>query len=176
MRKYLMIGLLAFMVALAGVASATWVGDFMKAGIAVTEDQLTFNSDVEFDSAVDVGSTIILDDHLYDLNVSAVDNGDGTANATIQAVNAEGTNMAEPMMIHLWTSDTELAAVSALTGITVDTGTELTTIAANGEALIVSDDTGLIELSLDNGGAGTFWLNADFGGFIFTDEITVTAP
>ena len=88
---------------------------------------------------------------------------------------ANGTNFTEAGMVHLWTSSTELGSVSAITGITVDTGTALTTITSNGELLIVSNGTGLIELTLDNGGAGSFWLNADFGGFIFRQEVTVTA-
>lgn len=166
-----------------------WVGDLLKAGINATGNTITFNKAVKFANTATFESTTTVPDgtittaklsaglqtKLLELTITDEDQTDGTSVVSIQATDVGGTDAAEAIMIHLWVSATELGAESAITGITVDTGTELTTITANAEALIVSSATGLIELTLDNGGAGSFWLNADFGGFITSKEITVTS-
>jgi dienelactone hydrolase len=183
MRKYLVIGLLAFIVALAGVASATWVGDFLKAGIAVTEDKLTFNSDVEFDGDVtldggDLAAASLSDtlqDQLKTLTITDADQEDGTSHVTIQVKDAGGNDLADVTMIRAWTSNSTLGAPVAITGISATTGTVINSHTANGDIDAITDVNGTLVLDCNNGGAGTIHVMGVVNDEVTAEEVVITA-
>lgn len=140
----------------------SWYGDMLRAGI---------KSDA---AHIELTKPLVAYNHHYLLDISYDDKEDGTAEASIQITNAAGENVDEAMVVHMWISETELGAVHAITGITVDTGQTLTEVASDGELSVVSNSAGLIELTLDEDGAGTIFLNADIGGHVTSEEIEIT--
>jgi len=54
-----------------------------------------------------------------------------------------------------WLGTSDNFTAVAITGLTVGTGTVKQSIIAKADNILISDGTGLIELALDNDGAGT---------------------
>lgn len=123
-----------------------------------------------------VEASIAYVDSLPTLNVSAVDNAGGTATLTVQALNIDGTDYLENVLTRIWVGTADDFAAVAITGITVATGTSKETVTANAEYLVISDATGTITLTLNNGGAGTIYAWAEIGGSIYpSGAIVITA-
>ena len=110
------------------------------------------------------------------LDISAVDGGDGTAAVTIQITSLTGFNLAVHGMVRVFTSAAEWGAPAAVTAFTVDTGTLVNVQTADAELDVLTDETGLAELTLDNGGAGTVYVAVVLDGIAVSSgaiEITV---
>jgi len=101
------------------------------------------------------------------LDVTAVDNADGTATLTLQALAIDGTDLAENILSRVWVGTADDFGVDAITGITVATGTSKEAVTANGEYLVITDATGEAVLTLNNGGAGTIYGWAEVAGNIY---------
>lgn len=110
------------------------------------------------------------------LAVSAVDETDGTATLTVQAKSADGTDYAENILTRIWVGTADDFVVDAITGITVVDGTIKEAVTANGEYLIVSDETGLITLTLSATGGGTIYAWAELAGNVYpSGAIVITS-
>lgn len=110
------------------------------------------------------------------LELTATDLEDGTATLAIQAIAADGTDYAENVLVRFWVGTANDFGVDAITDVAVDTGTVKQIITAEGENLLISDATGLIELTLDNNGAGTLYAWVEIGGNIYpSGAIVITA-
>jgi len=107
------------------------------------------------------------------LVISDTDGGDGKAAVSIQAKSADGTNYAEHVCTRVWLGTEDDFGADAITGLTVDTGTVKEIIAAEAENILISDGTGLIELTLNKGGAGTLYLWAEISGNIYASGAIV---
>jgi len=95
------------------------------------------------------------------LEISDTDGENGTATVSIQAKSADGTNYAEHVCTRVWLGTTDNFGAVAINGLTVDTGTVKQSIIAKADNILISNATGLIELTLDNDGGGTLYLWAE---------------
>jgi len=110
------------------------------------------------------------------LEISAVDGADGTADVSIQAKSADGTNYAEHVYTRVWVGTTNNFTAVAISDLTVSPGTVKQSIIAKADNILISDATGLIELTLDKGAAGSLYLWAEISGNIYASgEIVITA-
>jgi len=110
------------------------------------------------------------------LEISAVDGADGTADVSIQAKSADGTDYAEHVYTRVWLGTADNFTAVAITGLTVGTGTVKENVTDKAEYILISDATGLIELTLDNDVAGSLYLWAEISGNIYASgEIVITA-
>jgi len=110
------------------------------------------------------------------LEVTAVDETDGTATLTLQAKAIDGSDLAENVLFRVWVGGADDFGVDAITGITIDTGTSKEAVTANAEYLVITDATGEAVLTLNNGGAGTIYAWAELAGNIYpTDAIVITS-
>lgn len=110
------------------------------------------------------------------LDVSAVDNTDGTATLTVQAIGLNSADYEENVLTRIWVGTADDFGVDAITDIAVVTGTVKQIVTAEGENLIISDATGTITLTLDNAGAGTIYAWAEIGGNIYpSGAIVITS-
>jgi len=110
------------------------------------------------------------------LELSYVDGADGTAVLSVQAKSSDGTDYAENVLTRAWVGTADDFGVDAITGVTVDTGTSKEVVTSNAELLVISDATGLIELGLDNNGAGTIYAWVEIAGNIYpSGAIVITA-
>ena len=110
------------------------------------------------------------------LDVSAVDNANGTATLTVQAIDITGADHEENVLTRIWVGDADDFGVDAITGITVVDGTSKEVVAANGELLVITDATGTITLTLNNAGAGTIYAWSELAGSIYpSGAIVITA-
>jgi len=107
------------------------------------------------------------------LVISDTDGGDGKAAVSIQAKSADGTNYAEHVCTRVWVGTTDNFTAVEITGLTVDTGTVKQSIIAKADNILISNATGLIELTLDNDGAGTLYLWAEISGNIYASGAIV---
>lgn len=101
------------------------------------------------------------------LDLAAVNNTDGTATLTIQAIGLNDADYEENVLVRAWVGTANDFGVDAITGITVATGTSKQVVTANGELLVISDATGTIVLTLNNNAAGTLYAWAEIGGNIY---------
>jgi len=62
------------------------------------------------------------------LEISAEDGADGTADVSIQAKSADGTDYAEHVCTRVWLGTSDNFGAVAITGLTVDTGTVKETV------------------------------------------------
>lgn len=108
------------------------------------------------------------------VTASALTGGDATL--TIQARNADGSDYLQNVLTRVWVGTANDFDGDAITGITVVTGTSKQVVAANEELLVISDATGTIVLTLNNGGAGTIYAWAELAGNIYpSGAIVITA-
>jgi len=107
------------------------------------------------------------------LVISADGGTDGTAAVSIQAKSADGTNYAEHVCTRVWLGTADDFGAVAITGLTVGTGTVKENVTDKAEYILISDGTGLIELALDNDGAGTLYLWAEISGNIYASGAIV---
>lgn len=109
------------------------------------------------------------------LEVTAVDNANGTATLSLQAKAIDGSNLAENILFRVWVGTADDFGADAITGVTVATGTSKEIVTANAEFLVITDATGAAELTLNNGGAGTIYTWAELAGNIYpSDAIVIT--
>lgn len=110
------------------------------------------------------------------LEIAAVDGTDGTAAVSIQAKSADGTDYAENVYTRVWLGTSDNFTAVAITDLAVSTGTVKEIVTAEAENILISDATGLIELTLDNNGAGSLYLWAEISGNIYASgEIVITS-
>jgi len=110
------------------------------------------------------------------LEVTAVDNTDGTATLTVQALAFDGTDLAASVLTRVWVGTADDLGVDAITGITIATGTSKEVVTANAEYLVITDATGLAELTLNNGGAGTIYAWVESSSVIYpSGAIVITS-
>ena len=110
------------------------------------------------------------------LDLSAVDNTDGTATLTIQALDAVAGDFAANVLTRVWVGTADDFGVDAITGITVATGTSKEVITASAELLVITDATGTAVLTLNNLIAGTIYAWAEIGGVVYASgAIVITA-
>jgi len=107
------------------------------------------------------------------LEIAAVDGEDGTADVSIQAKSADGTDYAENVYTRVWLGTAENFTAVAITDLAVNTGTVKEIVAAEAENILISDATGLIELTLDNNSAGSLYLWAEISGNIYASGAIV---
>jgi len=107
------------------------------------------------------------------LEISAVDGEDGKAAVTIQAKSADGTNYAENVCTRVWVGTSENFTAVAIDGLTVDTGTVKESVTSKAENILISDETGLIVLTLDKGSEGSLYLWAEISGNIYASGAIV---
>jgi len=107
------------------------------------------------------------------LEISDIDGENGTAAVSIQAKSADGTNYAEHVCTRVWLGTEDDFGADAITGLTVGKGTVKQSIIATADNILISDGTGLIELALDNGAAGTLYLWAEISGNIYASGAIV---
>ena len=101
----------------------------------------------------------------------------GTGTVTIQAKDAAGNDLATAIMARTWIGTADDYGKDALTDYSVSTGTEKEEVTANAEYLAISDGSGTIVMAVDNGGAGTVYAWAEFGGRVYASgAISLTAP
>jgi len=106
------------------------------------------------------------------LEIVAEDGADGTADVSIQAKSADGTDYAEHVCTRVWLGTSDNFGAVAITDMGVITGTVKEIIAAEAENILISDAAGLIELTLNNGG-GTLYLWAEISGNIYASGAIV---
>ena len=110
------------------------------------------------------------------LEIVAEDGADGTADVSIQAKSADGTDYAEHVCTRVWLGTSDNFTAVAITDLAVSTGTVKEIVTAEAENILISDATGLIELTLDNNSAGSLYLWAEISGNIYASgEIVITA-
>ena len=109
------------------------------------------------------------------LAVTGADDADGTGSATIQLRDAAGEALAAVARIRVWISSADMGAPSAVTDFSVTTGTQLAERTADADYEVLTDETGLAIMNVDNGGAGTVYVMADVGGRIASEQIDITA-
>jgi hypothetical protein len=110
------------------------------------------------------------------MEVSAVDNEDATATVTVQAKSADGTDYADNVLFRFWVGGADDFLIDAITDILVPTGTLFREETANAAELVITDATGLAEITLSVAGGGTTYAWAEIGGNIFPlGAIVVTA-
>ena len=107
------------------------------------------------------------------LEISDTDGEDGTAYVSIQAKSADGTNYAEHVCTRVWVGTTDNFTAVEITDMAVSKGTIKEIVTAEAENILISDGTGLIELTLDNDGAGTLYLWAEISGNIYASGAIV---
>jgi predicted RecA/RadA family phage recombinase len=113
-------------------------------------------------------------DKVVTLDVTAVDVEDGTATVTIQAQDMEGNDLAENVLIRVWTAETSMGAVHAVTDITAAASAlVLNEHTANAHADILTDATGEAVLTIDDAD-GTVYLMAECQGIVTATEVTIT--
>ena len=115
-------------------------------------------------------------DQVINLDLSATDKTDGTADLAIQAQDAAGNDLAENVLVRVWVGAADDFGVDALTGITADPGTVVNSHTANGDVDVVTDETGAATLALDNNGAGSVYAWASVAGHVVASgEIAITS-
>ena len=107
------------------------------------------------------------------LEISAEDGADGTADVSIQAKSADGTDYAEHVCTRVWLGTTDDFGAVAINGLTVSPGTVKETVTLNAEYILISNAAGMIGLTLDKGAAGTLYLWAEISGNIYASGAIV---
>jgi hypothetical protein len=138
----------------------------------------TSNGAYDFDDVVDCRSAAMfaLADNGRTIHVEAtsVDNTDGSATVTCQVVDPSGANRAGRALLRTWISDTDFGAPSAVTDLTVSTGTEIATHAADADVDVLTDATGEAVLDVDLSASGTRYLMVSLGGHVTSETLSIT--
>ncbi len=114
-------------------------------------------------------------DRIAYLDVSAVDNEDGTGTLTVQAKDAAGNDLAENVLTRIWVGTADDLGADAINGVTLATGTEHEEVTANSEYLAITTDAGLAEVTLDLASDGSVYAWCELGGRIYSSgEIAIS--
>lgn len=133
-------------------------------------------SDIEAKAVTGAKLADAIQDMLVTLDVTAVDGANGTAAVTIQAQDSEGNDLAKNVLIRVWTAETSMGAVHAVTDITAAADAlVLNEHTANAHADILTDATGEAVLTVSDA-AGTVYLMAECQGIVTATEVTITGP
>jgi hypothetical protein len=88
---------------------------------------------------------------------------------TIQVRDLGGANVAAERLVRVWISGTDKGAevgTAPSGGVVVNTGTILQTITAGKHYLLVTNASGVAQITLSHTGAGTFYVMAEYAGRI----------
>lgn len=114
-------------------------------------------------------------DKIVQLDLTGTDNEDGTGNLAIQAQDADGNNLEERVLCRVWVNDTDNFEAGAINGVTVATGINHEEVTSAADYYVITDTTGLAELTLDLASDGSVYAWASMGGRIHeSGEIAVT--
>lgn len=112
-------------------------------------------------------NNIVLYSAFPSLDIDFTDNTDGTGTVLIQAKDINDDDLAANVLTRMWVGGADDYGVDAITDIAVSDGTVKEIVTAEGENLLITDDTGLLTLVLTITGGGTTYLWADLGGNIY---------
>lgn len=117
-----------------------------------------------------------LADNIPFLTITGADNADGTGTMSIQAKDAAANNLAERVLVRVWFSDTAAyaAPAAATTDFSVATGTQIREITADSYYEAITDATGLVEMTIDDGADGTYYVSAEIDGRVYSGSVTIT--
>ena len=114
-------------------------------------------------------------DRILDISFSTgVNLHNGTGIILINVVDAADNDVEAKNLITLWTSATDEGAATAVGTISVDDGTVMETITANAMYQIMTDDDGLVYITL-TAADGTYYVMARVGGKGGSGSIPITA-
>lgn len=131
-------------------------------------------SDIEAKAVTGAKLADAIQDMLVTLDVTAVDGANGTAAVTIQAQDSEGNDLAKNVLIRVWTAETSMGAVHAVTDITVAADAlALNEHTANAHADILTDGTGKAVLTITDAD-GTVYLMAECQGIVTSTAVAIT--
>jgi len=109
------------------------------------------------------------------LNMTAVNDADGTGTMSIQTVDPfTGDPLAIRCRVRCWISTTDYGAPAAQTDFSVTTGTQLREIAADADYEVISDATGLAVMNIDTATNDTFYVMAEINGALYSQPVTIT--
>ncbi len=157
------------------------IGDAGSDGLAQT---MSGDATIIADGTLTIGAKKVtvaksadaIQDLLPNVAISAVDGTDGTAAITIQLQDGADNALGARGLVRAWVTETDWAAPQAQTGFSVDTGTLIRTLTANADVEVATDATGLIELTLDHGAAGSVYVIAELDGVLYSSgEIVITS-
>ena len=106
-------------------------------------------------------------------SVTAVDQTDGTADISIQVADFGGNAVAGKYVVRVWTSTTDGGAPSDQGTLTLVTGVELAETLEDADYDYLTDEDGLIELTLD-ADDDTYYCMAAINGAAYSGEVTIT--
>ncbi len=82
------------------------------------------------------------------LDVTGEDNNDGTGTIAIQAKDSIGANLSKHFLVRLWTGATDFGIPEARGTLSITTGTLLRTLTANADCEVLSNNAGLIVMTV----------------------------
>lgn len=114
-------------------------------------------------------------DRLATLSLSGSDNGDGTGTLSVQAQDADGNNLEERVLLRVWVNSSDNFQAGAINGVTVATGINHEEVTASADYYVITDATGLAELTLDLASDGSVYAWGSMAGPIYeSGEIAIT--
>ncbi len=114
-------------------------------------------------------------DKVAQLDVTGTDNGDGTGTLTVQAQDADGNDLADNVLFRAWIGGADDFGTDSINSVTVATGTNKEEVGANAEYLVITDSSGLAELTLNPTGDGNHYAWCELGGRIYASgEIAIS--
>jgi hypothetical protein len=144
-------------------------------GTAADGNTLTDGSNADALHVHEISAAELADalaDMIPQVDITASAEGATTADTidlTVQLQDAAGNSLAARGLCRVWFAATEYAVPDATDNTaSVDTGTAIETVTANAEYRVLSDATGLIEMSLAVSGSATRYLMVELGGIVYS--------
>ncbi len=94
---------------------------------------------------------------------------------TVQARDAALNDIAERRLLRIWIAGAQYGAECASApdgGVAVTTGTVISTVTANKQYLVLTDASGVVQITLTHSAAATFWLHAADGSRVSAVQVT----
>ena len=114
-------------------------------------------------------------EYLPKLNLTGVDDADGTGSMTIQLQDGDGASLSSRFLVRTWFGGTtEYAAPSADTDFSVTTGTQIREITADADYEVLADASGTIVMNIDTVTNDTFYVMAEIDGKVYTGSVAIT--
>lgn len=145
--------------------SYVWVAD-SNGKIQPTKDRLNLTA---------TPTVILSEDYLQVAVLTGTDDTDGTGSMSIQITDNTGANIEVEQVVSVWVATSDKGAPSAITGFTVLTGVLLKAVTANAYSEVITDDTGLLKMDVNNAGAGTVYVMVSISGKIYSEQLVITA-
>jgi hypothetical protein len=154
-------------------------------GGGVVGDGNTYEGEPSYDTTNDrlfVGGTdtnpklIGGPEFLRTLSLTGADDADGTGTLTIQVKDGlNATNVSERILARIWSSGTtEYAAPSALTDLSVTTGTQIEEVTADADYWVLSNGSGQIVMNVNTATNDTFYFTVAYGKTVYSESIAIT--